>query len=52
VCSSDLNSFYAHEKIADPTDEYAPYKAAIAQAVAITLKNGLWILGIEAPDRM
>jgi arginyl-tRNA synthetase len=47
-----FNSFYAHEKIADPTDEYAPYKTATAKAVAITLKNGLWILGIKAPERM
>ncbi len=47
-----FNSFYANEKIADPTDEYAPYKAAVAKAVAITLKNGLWVLGIKAPDRM
>lgn len=47
-----FNSFYAHEKIADGSDEYAPYKAAIAKAVAITLKNGLWVLGIEAPERM
>ena len=47
-----FNSFYAQEKIADSTDEYAPYKAAIAGAVRQTLKNGLWILGIKAPERM
>jgi len=47
-----FNTFYAAEKIADPSDEYAPYKAAVAQAVAITLKNGLWVLGIEAPERL
>lgn len=47
-----FNTFYAHEKIADPTDQYAPYKTAVAEAVAITLKNGLWVLGIEAPDKM
>ena len=47
-----FNSFYANEKIADGSDQYAPYKAAIAKAVAITLKNGLWVLGIEAPERM
>jgi arginyl-tRNA synthetase len=47
-----FNTFYAHEKIADPTDEYAPYKAAVAKAVATTLKNGLWVLGIKAPERM
>ena len=46
------NSFYAAEKIADTTDEYAPYKVSLSQAVAQTLKNGLWVLGIEAPEQM
>lgn len=50
--ASMYNSFYAHEKIADASDEYAPYKAALSQAVAQTLKNGLWVLGIKAPERM
>lgn len=50
--ASAFNSFYATEKIADTTDEYAPYKAAVANAVRITLKNGLWVLGIKAPERM
>lgn len=47
-----FNSFYAAEKIADASDEYASYKAAVAESVATTLKNGLWTLGIEAPKRM
>lgn len=47
-----FNTFYAHEKIADVSDEYAPYKVAIAQAVGQTLKNGLWVLGIKAPTSM
>lgn len=47
-----FNTFYATEKIADPADEYAPYKAAVAAAVRRTLKNGLWILAIKAPERM
>jgi arginyl-tRNA synthetase len=47
-----FNSFYAHEKIADASDNHAPYKAAVAEAVATTLKNGLWALGIEAPERL
>jgi arginyl-tRNA synthetase len=46
------NSFYATQRIADATDEYAPYKAALSQAVALTLKQGLWTLGIVAPERM
>jgi arginyl-tRNA synthetase len=47
-----FNAFYAEEKIADTSDVNAPYKAALADAVRITLKNGLWVLGIKAPDRM
>ena len=47
-----FNSFYAQEKIADATDELASYKAALSQAVAQTLKNGLFILAIKAPTRL
>ncbi len=47
-----FNSFYAVEKIADSNDKYAPYKAAVTKLVGTTLKNGLWTLGIKAPERM
>ena len=47
-----FNTFYAQEKIADAEDVFAPYKVALSQAVAQTIKNGLWVLGIEAPERM
>lgn len=47
-----FNSFYAQEKIADPSDQYAPYKVAVADAVRQTIQNGLWILGIKAPEKM
>lgn len=50
--AGSFNSFYATEKIADATDSAAPYKAALAQAVGQTIKNGLYILGVEAPERM
>ncbi len=50
--AGSFNSFYAHEKIADATDEFAPYKVALASAVKHTLKNGLYVLGIKAPERM
>lgn len=50
--AGEFNSFYAQEQIADKDDEYAPYKAAVADAVRITLENGLWALGIAAPERM
>lgn len=47
-----FNSFYATEKIAAPDDVYAPYKAAVAASVKATLQNGLFALGITAPERM
>lgn len=50
--AGSFNSFYAQEKIADATDEYAPYKLALTKAVKTTLKNGLWILAIKAPNNM
>lgn len=50
--ASAFNAFYAQEKIVDTEDEFAPYKLAIAEAVKTTLKNGLYLLGIKAPERM
>ncbi len=50
--ASEFNSFYAHEKIADAEDEFSSYKIAVADAVRITLKNGLWMLGIKAPEAL
>lgn len=50
--SGSFNAFYAHESIADASDPYAAYKLALAEAVGLTLRNGLYILGIEAPKRM
>lgn len=47
-----FNTFYGIEKIADVSDPSAPYKVALASAVGVTLKNGLWILGIKAPEKM
>lgn len=47
-----FNTFYGVERIADTEDQYAPYKAAVTEAVQVTLKNGLWLLGITAPERM
>ncbi len=47
-----FNSWYAQEKIVDANDQYSSYKIALTEAVAHTLKNGLWCLGIKAPERM
>lgn len=50
--ASAFNTFYAHETIVDTEDAYAPYKLALTEAVGATLKNGLWALGMKAPERM
>ncbi len=49
--ASEWNSWYATEKILDKSLTTG-YKLAIAQAFANTMKNGLWLLGIKAPERM
>ena len=50
--ASSFNSFYANEKIADTSDPYSPYKCLLASAVKQTIKNGLWLLAIKAPEKM
>lgn len=49
--ASSYNSWYAQEQILDGTPA-AAHKVAIVDAVRNTLKNGLWILGIPAPEKM
>jgi len=44
------NSWYATERVLKTPD--ASRRLALTEAVAITLKNGLWLLGINAPERM
>ena len=49
--ASAFNSWYAQEQILDGTP-LAAHKVALVEAVGRTLKNGLWILGIPAPEKM
>ncbi len=49
--ASAYNSWYAQEQILDGTPA-AAHKVAVVNAVRNTLKNGLWILGIPAPEKM
>lgn len=46
-----FNSFYGNVKIVEES-EIAPYKVALTASFAQTIKNGLWLLGIKAPDKM
>jgi len=48
--AGSFNSWYAQEKIIGSPEEQ--YKLALTRAFATTMKNGLWLLGIEAPEKM
>jgi len=47
-----FNSFYADGKILDLDDPVSAYKVSITKAFAGVVKRGLYILGIDAPERM
>ncbi len=47
-----FNSFYAKEQIVEEGDPTSSYKVAIAEAVAIVLAKGLYLLGIKVPAKM
>jgi arginyl-tRNA synthetase len=49
--ASAFNRWYANEQILDGTPA-AQHKVALADAARATLKNGLWLLGIPAPEKM
>jgi len=46
-----FNRWYANEQILDGSTS-SPHKVALTDAVRVTLKNGLWLLGIPAPEKM
>ena len=49
--ASAFNSWYAQEQILDGT-EAAAHKVALTDITRLTLKNGLWLLGIPAPEKV
>ena len=49
--ASAFNSWYAHEQVLDG-GEAQSYKLALTEAVATTIHNGLFVLGIKAPEKM
>jgi arginyl-tRNA synthetase len=50
--ASLFNAFYAHHQIVKEGDSLSPYKVALARAFAITMENGLKLLGIRVPEKM
>lgn len=46
------NTYYGNTKIIDKDDSTSPYKVALTLAFSLVMKNGLYLLGIKAPERM
>ncbi|MFH1200848.1 MAG: DALR anticodon-binding domain-containing protein, partial [bacterium] len=46
------NSFYENMVIVDKKDKTSSYKVALTYAFSFVIKNGLYLLGIEAPKKM
>ncbi|MBP6908253.1 MAG: hypothetical protein KBB75_00310, partial [Candidatus Pacebacteria bacterium] len=38
--------------IIDKDNSFAPYRVLLVEAFHQTMKNGLWLLGIETPEKM
>ena len=49
--ASAFSSYYADHQIVS-SDDNSPYRVALTAAVGVVLKNGLGLLGIEAPTKM
>lgn len=47
-----FNSYYAKNKIVEKNDKFSPYRVALARAFSIVMKNGMWLLGINALEKM
>jgi arginyl-tRNA synthetase len=50
--ASSFNAFYGNTKILDDNNEYMNYQLELVKAFYQTMKNGLWLLGIETPEKM
>lgn len=52
ILSSTFNSFYANIQIVNKDDPHSPYRVALVEAFHLTIKNGLYLLGIKTPEKM
>ncbi len=50
--ASSFNSFYANNKIIDSENKFMQYQLSLVKAFYQTMKNGLYLLGIEVPEKM
>lgn len=52
VLAREFNSWYGNTKIVDEGNLNASYNLWLTQSVSTTIKNGLYVLGIKALERM
>jgi arginyl-tRNA synthetase len=50
--ASAFNTFYGNTQILADENKYINYHLNLIKAFVQTMKNGLWLLGIEIPERM
>ncbi|MFA6355072.1 MAG: arginine--tRNA ligase [Candidatus Paceibacterota bacterium] len=50
--ASEFNTFYGNTQILVEDNKYMKYHLSLIKAFYQTMKNGLWLLGIEIPERM
>ncbi len=48
----NFNNFYGNNQIVNNGDSESPYKLALTKAFTRIMQNGLYLLGIESPERM
>lgn len=48
----NFNNFYGNNQIVNTEDSESPYKLALTVAFTRIMQNGLYLLGIESPERM
>ena len=50
--ASSFNTFYGNTKILSEDNKYIDYHLGLVKSFYQTMKNGLWLLGIEIPEKM
>ncbi|HUC88766.1 MAG TPA: arginine--tRNA ligase [Candidatus Paceibacterota bacterium] len=50
--ASAFNTFYGNTIILDKNNKYIAYHLELVKSFYQTMKNGLWLLGIETPEKM
>jgi arginyl-tRNA synthetase len=50
--ASEFNTFYGNTQILVEDNKYMAYHLDLIKAFSQTMKNGLWLLGIETPEKM